>query len=347
MSADSRPLVSVVLPAFNESAILEDNLAVLCGYLATLADRYRWEILIVNDGSRDDTGAIAEAQRTKYDNLHVIHHPTNLGLGRAFRTAFAHCKGDYVVTLDIDLSYGPEHIGRMLDKLRQSHAQMVLASPYMPGGTISNVPWLRRTLSIWANRFLSVFAHGKLSTLTCMVRAYDGHFIRSLVLRAVGMEVMPETIYKSMILRGRIAQIPAELDWARQNAVGVRRRSSMRIIRHVLATLLSGFIFRPFMFLVLPGLLLLAFSAWTNAWMFVHFFEAYAELGAVSGDKMSLAVAVAYERYPHTFVVGLLSLMLAIQLVGLGMLALQAKNYFEELFYLGHAALHGARDRER
>ncbi len=167
-----------------------------------------------------------------------------------------------------------------------------------------------------------------------MVRVYDGPFARSLVLRSVGMEVMPETIYKSMILRGRIDQVPAHLDWSRQMAAP-KRRSSMRILRHIFATISAGFIFRPFMFFILPGLVLLAFALWTNYWMVVHFFDALAGLGPVEGDRISAAVAVAYQQYPHTFIVGLLSLMLAIQLISLGVLAMQSKNYYEEVFYLG------------
>lgn len=335
MTTESCPLVSIVLPAFNEAGILQDNLAVVQDYLRTLEDRYRFEVIIINDGSADATGAIAEAQSARYANVRVIHHPTNLGLGQGFKTGFLHARGAYVVILDIDLSYSPEHIGALLERIRASRAQLVLASPYMADGRISNVPWLRRTLSVWANRFLSFFAHGNISTLTCMVRVYDGEFARSLVLRAVGMEVMPESIYKAMILRGRIDQIPAHLDWSRQNAAGTKRRSSMRILRHMFATVLSGFIFRPFMFFILPGLALLAFSLWTNIWMVVHFFEAYGRLSAVEGDRVSAAVAAAYQQYPHTFIVGLLSLALAVQLISLGVLALQSKSYYEEIFYLG------------
>lgn len=334
----SRPLVSIVLPAYNEAAVLEENFAVVEDYLRTLDGAYRFEILLINDGSTDGTREIAEAVAASRDNVRVIHHPTNLGLGMAFRTAFQHSRGDYVVTLDIDLSYDPEHIGALLEKIRDTRAQIVLASPYMPGGRLSNVPLLRRTLSIWANRFLSVFAPGTLSTLTCMVRAYDGGFIRGLMLRATGMEIMPEVVYKTMIMRGRIAQVPAHLDWGRQVAVGGRRKSSVRLARHMLGTLLSGFIFRPFMFFILPGLVLLAFSLWTNMWMLIHFFDAYSALGPVEGDRVSAAVAQAYRDFPHTFIVGLLSLMLSIQLIGLGILALQAKNYFEEVFHLGSRA---------
>jgi hypothetical protein len=210
---------------------------------------------------------------------------------------------------------------------------MVLASPYMKGGTIGNVPLHRKVLSVWANRFLSVLAHGRLSTLTCLVRAYDGPFIRSLNLRAMGMEVMPETIYKSMVLRATIDQVPATLDWELQAGPGPRK-SSMRILRQVFRTLLSGFVFRPFVFFVLPGLALLAFSTYVNVWMLIHYFQAFSELPADTAGRVSVAVANAYRDFPHTFVVGLFSLTLSIQLISLGLVSLQNKNYFEEMFHL-------------
>jgi hypothetical protein len=241
----------------------------------------------------------------------------------------------------VDLSYSPEHVGHLLRKIRETRAKVVLASPYMKGGTLANVPWLRKTLSIWANRFLAMFAQGRLSTLTCMVRAYDARFMRSLSLRATGMNIMPEVIYKAMILRARIEEIPADLNWGLQVSGQPKRRSSMRIFGHMLATLLAGFFFRPFMFLVAPGLVLLAFALYVNAWMLIHIWEFYFSTAAqLQGTgRFAVAIADAYASFPHTFIVGLLSLMLAIQLIGLGMLALQNKNYFEELFYLGTTVL--------
>lgn len=342
-----KPLVSLVLPAYNEAAILEQNLERLCDYMRSLERDYRWEIVLINDGSADATGAIAERFARAHDNVRVYHHIKNFGLGQAFKFAFRQCRGDYVVTLDVDLSYAPEHIGRLLAKIRATRAKIVLASPYMQGGSLANVPWLRRVLSIWANRFLGLFARGHLSTLTCMVRAYDGEFLRALNLRATGMEVMPEMIYKAMILRGRIEQIPAHLDWGLQVAAGPKRRSSMRVLRHTLATLLAGFIFRPFMFFIAPGLVLLVFALYVNGWMFVHFFEQYFNpaLAITGADRVSAAVAAAYALHPHTFIVGLLSLMLAIQLIGLGILAMQSKNYFEEMFHLGSSIQRAQRVR--
>jgi hypothetical protein len=138
-----------------------------------------------------------------------------------------------------------------------------------------------------------------------------------------------------MILRGKIEQIPAHLDWGLQ-VKQAGRQSSMRILRHMLSTVLSGFIFRPFMFFVLPGLLLLVFALWVNAWMVIHFFDALSVVPPDAGtDAVSWAVASAYGDYPHTFIVGLLSLMLSIQLISLGILALQSKSYFEEVYFLG------------
>ncbi len=335
-SSQERPLVTLILPAFNEAAVLEENVGIIERHLRTLESRYRFEIVIVNDGSRDETGEIGELLAGQYSNLRMLHHPTNFGLGQAFKTGFANSRGDYVVTMDVDLSYGPEHIEAMLEKIIATRAKLVLASPYMEGGRLTNVPAKRKFFSIWGNRFLRMFARGNASTITCMVRAYDGPFIRALALRSLGMDVMPETVYKTMVLRGRIEQVPAHLDWSRQIAAGPQRQSSMRILRHIFSTILSGFLFRPFMFLVLPGLVLLLFSMWVNAWMIVHFFQAF--LGpetADAADRVSAAVSLAYQRYPHTFLVGLLSLMLAVQLVGLGAIALQAKNYFEELFHQG------------
>src|SRR5690349_25077583 len=108
-SAD-KPLVTIVLPAYNEAGVLEENIGIIVGHLETLRSKYRFEVIVVNDGSRDETGRIADQLATRHSQLRVIHHPSNFGLGQAFKTAFAASRGDYVVTLDVDLSYSPDHI---------------------------------------------------------------------------------------------------------------------------------------------------------------------------------------------------------------------------------------------
>lgn len=330
------PLVTLVLPVFNEAVLLRPNLIEILAHLETLAGRYRFEVLVVDDGSTDGSGRIADELATEFGIVRVIHHPRNFGVGQALRTGFAHARGDYVVVLDVDLSYGPHHIERMLDRLIETSAKLVVASPYGPGGTVANVPRWRLLLSRSANRFLSVFAPGNYSTWTCMVRALDGRFLRGLHLRGARANLMPEIMHKVLVLQGRVEEVPAELDWARQNAVAGQRRSSVRVLKQTVGTLLSGFMLRPFVYLMLPGLLVFLFAVYASAWMFIHYFEAYAELlRAHQTLDPSEALRVAYQQHPHTFVFALLSLILSIQLFGLGLLAYQAKNYHDNLFHLG------------
>jgi len=332
-----KPLISLVVPAYNEAAIVEKNLCVLCQYLESIEANYRWEMIVVNDGSSDETGKLAEAFAKSRDNVQVLHHPRNFGLGRALRSAFSRCCGDYIVTVDVDLSYAPIYVEQLLAKMRKSNAQVVAASPYMKGGKISNVPTLRRILSVSANRFLSIAARGNLSTLTGMVRAYDRKFLSKLSLRSTGMEINPEIIYKTMLLSGSIEEIPAHLDWKFQKVEGVRRRSSMKILRQMFSVLLSGFLFRPVSFFLFPGFVLLLFALYADAWVLIHFFEHYVNLAHYSriDIRASAAVIAAFNAAPHTFIIGGLASILSIQLISLGILALQSRNYFEEIFHLG------------
>ncbi len=332
----TRPLVSIVVPAFNEARIVEKNLTRLCGYMKGLESQYRWEIVLINDGSTDETGDLADEFAKLHTNVRVFHHITNFGLGQAFKFAFNRCRGEYVITLDADLSYSPDHIGQLLQKIQETRAKIVVASPYMKGGKISDVPWIRRIFSVGANRFLSRAANGELSTLTSMVRVYDGRFLRSLNLRAQGMEVMPEIIYKAQLLGARIEEIPAHLDWSELSARVTSRRSSMRLWRHTISILLSGFLFRPVMFFILPGVAMLLFAIYVNGWTVAHFVSHFQSLSQYPAffTRASAAVSAAYVESPHTFIIGISALMLGIQLVGLGILALQNKNYFEEIFHL-------------
>ncbi|MBP6733091.1 MAG: glycosyltransferase family 2 protein [Chromatiaceae bacterium] len=346
-----RPLVSLVVPAYNEAPLIESTLRTLCEYMRGLEADYSWEIVLINDGSTDGTDDIVESFARNNSNVRVFHHITNFGLGQAFKFAFRQCRGDYILTLDADLSYSADHIRDLLDKIKETRAKIVVASPYMTGGKISNVPWLRRTLSVWANRFLGATSESHLSTLTSMVRAYDSRFLRSLNLRAQGMEVLPEIIYKARLLGARIEEVPAHLDWKLLKETP-QRQSSMRLWRHTTRVIVSGFLFRPVIFFILPGLLMLLFAAYVNGWMLAHFVEQFQQLTQYPTlfQRASAAIAAAYAASPHTFIVGISALMLGIQLVSLGILALQSKNYFEEVFHLASAIYRSnneARERTR
>ena len=338
--AGQKQLISIVVPGYNEAAILAQNLSRICDYMASLEDRYDWELIFVNDGSTDGTGDLADQFAGTRENVFVLHHFTNFRLGQALRYAFSCCRGDYVVALDIDLSYSPEHIERLLKKMSETRAKIVIASPYMKGGKISNVPWFRKTLSRWANRYLSLAAPGDLSTLTGMVRAYDVRFLKSLDLKSVDSDINEEIIFKAQMLGARIVEIPAHLDWSLQKKAGAGRKSSMKIMKKIGATLFSGFMFKPFLIFIFPGLMLMLLSLYPLAWALIHSYEYYREF-ILLDPSMSLdyvlsdAIAAAFKKSPHSFLVGGFALILSIQLISLGILALQSKRYFEEIFHLG------------
>jgi len=84
----------------------------------------------------------------------------------------------------------------------------------MKGGQVTNVPFFRKILSKYVNKSLMIIANEKIHTFTGMVRAYKGDYLKHLVLKARDNEINPEIIYKTILLRGRIVEIPAHLDWS-------------------------------------------------------------------------------------------------------------------------------------
>ena len=331
-----RPFVSVVVPAYNEALILMQSLTELYAYLSALSDTYEWELVIVNDGSQDETGDIADAFARARPEVRVLHHAVNFRLGQALRYAFNTCQGDYVVTIDCDLSYAPEHIGLLLQRLRDDHAKIAVASPYMKGGETTGIPFGRRVLSRGANRFLSAASGGQLSTLTGMVRAYDRPFLSSLSLRSMGTDINTEILYKAQLLNARVVEVPAHLDWSSQQAAP-ERESKMQIGKSTSAYAFSGFMFRPVAFFIIPGLVILAFALYNLGWLAYNILEEYSTLSGGFEPRMSASFANTFDVRPHAYFVSGFTLVIAVQLLSLGIMASQQKRYFEELFHVSTA----------
>ena len=329
------PLVSIVVPAYNEALVIMQSLTEIYAYMRALGDRYRFEVLIVDDGSTDETRAIAEAFAATRSEVRVLHHEINFRLGQALRFGFAETKGDYVVAFDADLSYAPSHIGAMLDALASEHARVVIASPYMKGGRTTSIPWHRKAMSSGVNRLLAATSQGDLATVTGMVRAYDGRFVRSLNLKAMGPEINTEILYKAQIMRARVVEVPAHLDWTNQEERMRSRRVSLKVSTTSKLLMFASFLFRPLMFFFGPGLLILALSAWTLGSVAVGVLRHFSEGTGNFDQHLTYAFSQTYRERPHSFIIGGLSFVVAVQLITLGLLATQAKRYFEELFHLG------------
>jgi len=344
----TKPSVTILLPAFNEASIITESLTILAHRLSSLDQKYQWNILIVNDGSKDATGALAEEFAKSRSNVSVYHNIVNQNLGGALRRGFKHAQGEYIVVLDIDLSFGPDHVERLMDTAIKEDADIVIASPYMKGGKTTKVPFHRLLMSKGLNKLMRLTSGINLHSFTGMARAYRKEFLDDVNLKTNNYSINPEIIQKAEILRGRIIEIPAHLDWTYQLEYGQNRTSSVRIYKGILNGLMSSFIFRPYGFFMTIGLILMVLSLYMIAWIFYHVAVVYPEIQLSAGgffdDRFSEAVSTVYNKRPHAFLIGGFTFVTAIQFLGLGFISLQKKRYFDELFHLNSAILKRTKD---
>lgn len=339
--------ISVIVAAYNEAPIIAGNIRRI---LATLKERpeMTWELILVNDGSSDGTGDILEEVAEGEPGVAAIHHRRNLGQGRALRTGFHLCRGETIITLDADLSYGPEYIWLLYESLVRQRLDISLASPYVAGGTVRNVPLYRYLLSRWGNRYLARMSSYHVSTITCVVRAYRREVWEHLYLTADGMELQLEILMKASMLGFRVGEIPAALVWSEGKAkdAGLRRISKMKILRTIRLYLKMGWLFRPAYIVIFLSLLLLLPGLYMGAWaMWRAGVNAHRYL--LSGLDFNWAVSYglqeAFSKTPYSFIISGILIIMGLQMIVFGLLIVQSKFYFDELYRLGQTLLTGTR----
>ncbi len=183
--------VWTVLPAYDEAA----NLPALFDQLRAVAeDAYRLDlrVIVVDDGSRDDTAGAARRAAGSLP-VEVLHNETNLGLAATFMrgmtaAAAQAAPGDVVVCMDADNSHVPGQILRMIRCIQEGR-DVVIASRYQPGAVVRGVPPSRRMLSFGMSiLFRLVFPIGGVRDYSCAYRAYRAEFLqRALALRGDGL----------------------------------------------------------------------------------------------------------------------------------------------------------------
>ena len=136
------PLLTVFIPAYNEAANLEGCVKARHGKLEALG--VHAEILIVDDGSQDGSGALADALASRWSNMRVIHHPINRGIGATFMTAVSAAQGEWLILIPADLAMDPEDLPQYLDAAPQADIVVGLRSDR------SDYTWIRRLIS-WVN----------------------------------------------------------------------------------------------------------------------------------------------------------------------------------------------------
>lgn len=166
----SRPQLSVVIPVYNEEAVLAALFARLYPALDALGTSY--EVIFINDGSRDRSAAIlADQFHARPDVTRVVLFNGNFGQHRAILAGFAHSRGERVVTLDADLQNPPEDIHLLLEQMDAGHDYV---------GSIRR----QRKDSLWRhvasramNRLREKITRIHMTDQGCMMRAYSRRII--------------------------------------------------------------------------------------------------------------------------------------------------------------------------
>lgn len=139
--------LAIVLPAFNEEKDLPN---LLVRIKETLVNQtFRYQVIVVDDGSRDRTAELAEAA-AKDMPLRLIQHEVNGGLGAALQTGLqaAMHVADAVLVMDSDNTHDPIYAIQMVKRLEMEEAQLVIASRYQPGSQVQGLSIFRKALSL-------------------------------------------------------------------------------------------------------------------------------------------------------------------------------------------------------
>lgn len=119
MKSAERPLISIVAPVYNERGNVEELLRRLAASCAPLDGRYRFEFILVDDGSADDTLAIARRLAAAEPRLRIIELRRNFGQSAALQAGLARAEGAYVISMDSDLQHFPEDIPLFVEQAEQ------------------------------------------------------------------------------------------------------------------------------------------------------------------------------------------------------------------------------------
>ena len=111
-----RPLISIVAPVYNESATLPEFVRRIAAVCDAFADRYGAEIVLVDDGSTDNTLQVAREQIAREPRLRVIELRRNFGQTAALQAGLSHATGEFIISMDSDLQHFPEDIPLFIEQ---------------------------------------------------------------------------------------------------------------------------------------------------------------------------------------------------------------------------------------
>jgi len=297
------PELSVVIPVYNE----EEGLAALFArvYPALDALGLRYELIFVDDGSRDRSTALLREQFEKRPEVtRVVLLAGNFGQHPAILAGFAHCRGARVVTLDADLQNPPEEIGKLLARMDQG-------ADYVGGVRRQRQDsWLRRMPSRLMNRLRERITSIRMTDQGCMLRAYSREVVDA-------MNKCRETNTFIPALAYTFARNPAEVEVAHEErAAGVSKYSLFKLIA-LNFDLMTGFSIAPLRAFSVLGMLIAAGSV-------LLYLVVMAERMLLA-DNLHDALAALWDRDILAY------FLIGLQLFGIGLLGEYVGRIYEEV----------------
>jgi dolichol-phosphate mannosyltransferase len=202
----------LILPTYNEAenarAIVTAAAAVLA---AAAADGFR--ILIVDDGSPDGTGRIADELAAEHDWMQVLHRSEKNGIGPAYLAGFRHALdagAGYVMEMDSDFSHDPADLARLLQAVRDG-ADLALGSRYVPGGGVVDWGLLRRFISEGGSTYARLVLGLRVRDLTGGFKCFRREVLEAIhfdSVRSQGYAFQVELTYRAVQAGFRVVEVP-------------------------------------------------------------------------------------------------------------------------------------------
>ncbi len=231
--------VSIIVPTYNEA----ENLPVLVKKLDTvLRNRYRYEIIVVDDNSPDGTAEIAQELAKSYP-VRVIVRPGRMGLASAIAEGMRHARGRYIVVMDADLQHPPEKVPELLEKLENGY-DIVVGSRRVKGGKDLGLTGIRKIISLGANVLAWLLVPESRSVRDAMSGFFAlrrEYIISSTRLR--GYKILLEILLNAIRQGARVCEVPIVFKRREKGSSKLTLKESLNYIRDIVY-LSKGFLIK-------------------------------------------------------------------------------------------------------
>jgi dolichol-phosphate mannosyltransferase len=200
----------LILPTYNEAENIEPFVRAVTGQLEAMGTPYT--VLIVDDGSPDGTGHIADRLAGELPHLQVLHRPRKAGLGRAYLAGFEvalEAGAELVLEMDSDFSHDPADLPRLI--AASNAADLVLGSRYVPGGGVTDWGLLRRLVSRGGSAYARLLLGVPVRDLTGGFKCFNRRVLEGIELdhvQANGYQFQIELTYRAARAGFTITEVP-------------------------------------------------------------------------------------------------------------------------------------------